>query len=253
MIEIRNLRFERGSFLLEIPYLQVGRGITLLVGRNGAGKSTLLQLLSTALFPQQGEILYGGRNRADDLPLIRSQIGFVPTGIELYEEMRVKKFLRYMTTLKGGTVDEIDRLLFEFGLKRVENLKIKDLSQGHQQRLVVAQSLIGSPQYLFLDEPFNALDTFERKHLINYLIRYGKEHTILISTHDFSDWEENADHILWIDRGQILFNNRISVWKRGFWPDEPIPSEGQMDRMLTIEEALLQRLNSHSHAPFLGN
>lgn len=204
MLEINHLRFKRGTFLLEVPQLTIERGMTLLVGKNGAGKSTLLQLLATALFPQEGEILYEGKSPERDLALIRSQIGFLPTGIRLYEGMDVRRFLRYMAALKGGGKEEADSLLHQFSLTHVAKRKIEGLPQGFKQRLAIAQALIGNPQYLFLDEPFNALDTLERMNLYNNLIRYSRDHLLLISTHDPSGWENLTDRILRIDDGRIL-------------------------------------------------
>ncbi|MBE3553644.1 MAG: ABC transporter ATP-binding protein [Thermicanus sp.] len=233
MIDIDQLVFAQNEFQLEIPRLTLHAGITLLVGRNGAGKSTFLQLLATALLPDQGEIRYGGRRITKDLPLIRSQIGFLPTGIELYDEMTPRRFLRYLVELKGvHDRGVVENLLKKFDLLKVEHRKIGKLPQGLRQRIALAQAWIGSPTYLFLDEPMNDLDTRERKHLVSLLNRYARNRCVVASTHDFQEWEDQADRILWIDRGKVRFHDSLEKWKE-------CASTGER---LSLEEAFLRRL-----------
>lgn len=233
MIEIENLFFQRKEFQLSIRKLSLRSGITLLVGRNGAGKSTLLQLLATALLPAAGEIRYGGKRTSDDLPMIRSQIGFLPAGIELYEEMTPRKFLQYLVELKGVQERaEVDRLLGEFGLLALQNKKIAKLPYGMRQRLAVAQALIGSPAYLFLDEPLNYLDTMERRHVVSLLNRYARNRCAVVSTHDFQEWEDQADSILWLDRGEVRFHDSLAKWVESISHGEEV----------SLEEAFLRRI-----------
>lgn len=240
MIEIQGLYYKQGSFKLVIDQLSIRPGITLLVGRNGAGKSTFLKLLATALFPQKGTIRYLQKTAEQSLPLIRSCIGYVPTGIELYEEMTPEKLLTYMAELKGvNSPGEVKDLLKRFGFAN-ELKKIKNLSQGQQQKLNIAQAFLGDPLFLFLDEALNYLDSIEKRMVIHEISRIANRKWILISTHEMNDWALDADAILWMDNGRVPFFGSLTEWKSGLpwkvW-------SGQIDR-LDLEEMNKSRLLS---------
>lgn len=213
MIMLENLRHPMGGLTLEIGKLRIPPGLTLLVGANGAGKTTLLELLATLQLPRKGEILYRQRSAAEDLPLLRSQIGYVPAEIELYEEMKVYRLLAYLAELKGVYHPErIEALLSDFRLIPYRNHKIKVLSLGIRRRIALAQALLAAPYFLFLDEPLNAMDTAERKMAITYLSRYAGGRTVIAAVHEMNEWDEAADHVIWLDRGKIGFEGGTRRW-----------------------------------------
>ncbi|WP_334076190.1 MULTISPECIES: ABC transporter ATP-binding protein [Paenibacillus] len=213
MIMLENVRHPMGELTLEIGKLRIPPGLTLLVGANGAGKTTLLELLATLQLPRKGEILYRQRSAAEDLPLLRSQIGYVPAEIELYEEMTVYRLLVYLAELKGVYQREwIEALLSDFRLTPYRNQKIKTLSLGTRRRIVLAQALLAAPYFLFLDEPLNAMDTAERKMAISYLSRYAAGRTVVAAVHEMNEWDEAADHVIWLDRGRIGYEGGSRRW-----------------------------------------
>ncbi|MCA0986713.1 ABC transporter ATP-binding protein [Guptibacillus algicola] len=214
MISIDQITYNRKGFSLTIPTMQLNAGITILVGKNGAGKSTFLQLLATALKPHRGSITYGRKTVGEALPFIRKQIGFLPTGVELYEEMKTRQFLTYMSELKGISTDKaVETSIQAMKLEDVKKTKIKSLSQGMKQRVGIAQALLDTPSFLLLDEPLNYLDSQERKNVVSLLSRYGKSKLVLVATHDLNEWEEIADHIIWLSDGQVLFDGPLTLWK----------------------------------------
>lgn len=219
-IELAQVEWQRpeAGFTLSIPRLELHTGITLLAGRNGAGKSTLLQLLATALMPRSGAILYNGLAAMHHLPIIRARIGFVPTGLELYEEMKVSRLLHYLASLKGGAAPaSISALLERFGLAPYRDRKIKTLAYGIRQRIALAQAWLGDPPYLFLDEPLNAMDSLERLAFIRQLAIYARNRTVIVSTHELNEWECWAASLIWIDQGRIRFHGTTDAWR------EPLP------------------------------
>ncbi|SDE96172.1 ABC-type multidrug transport system, ATPase component [Fontibacillus panacisegetis] len=213
MITIDGLHQPQGDFSLKVNRLRISQGLTLLVGANGAGKSTLLELLATIQMPAQGSILYRQRYASGHLPLLRSQIGYVPSEIELYEEMTAYKLLCYLAELKGVyRKEQVEGIMREFRLEPYRKVKIKSLSQGICRRIAIAQALLANPYYLFLDEPLNAMDISERKLTITFLTRYAIGRTVVAAVHELNEWEAAADDVLWLDRGRIAFSGDRGQW-----------------------------------------
>lgn len=211
---MEGLERHAGTYRLEIDRASLRQGLNLIVGANGAGKTTLMEMLTTLRAPDAGTILYKGRKAADHLPLIRSQIGYVPSDIELYGDMKVGKLLTYLAELKGVySRAAIERLIIDFRLDEHQGTKVKRLSQGVQRRIAVVQALLASPSFLFLDEPLNGMDAEERKFLIAYLTRYAKGRMVVVAAHELNEWEDSADSVLWIHRGRIRYNGPPRAWK----------------------------------------
>lgn len=209
MIKLKNISKSYKNFHLEIEDLIFYRGLTIVIGHNGAGKSTLLNILSTTLMPDEGEIIYFDKSMDKNMPLIRSEIGFLPTGLELYGDITVINLIYYLGRLKG--MSEIDiregvnKLLKLFKVERVKNNKIKYLSQGTRQLVGILQSFINEPFFLFLDEPLNNLDIEERNHIISLVKMYANNHIVILATHELEVWKDYADNILCLKEGKVKF------------------------------------------------
>lgn len=213
MLSVKNLKQQIGEMTLSVPDLHLQAGVTLLVGENGAGKTTFLRLLATVDSLQLGEISYHGRPLQADLPLIRSQIGYVPSEIQMYEEMTALRWLMYFAELKGITDKKwIKTLLTKFHLLEYENVKIRHMSEGVKRRLVIAQAFLASPAFLFLDEPLNGMDLNERKWVISLLSQLNPNVIILVAVHELNEWEGVANHIVWLENGRIGFKGTASRW-----------------------------------------
>lgn len=213
MIHVRALEQKVGSLSLSVPDLHLQSGITILIGENGAGKTTLLNLLATVDSPRQGEISYSGRFTHSDLPLIRSQIGYVPSEIQMYEEMTAFSWLMYFAELKGIMNKKwIDSLLTQFHLKAYQKVKIRHMSDGVKRRLLIAQAFLASPQFVFLDEPLNGMDLNERKWVISLLNQLNPSVIVFAAVHELNEWEGVARNIVWLDEGKIGFQGRAYRW-----------------------------------------
>ncbi|NMO97247.1 ATP-binding cassette domain-containing protein [Paenibacillus lemnae] len=214
MISIQNLARQAGTYRLEVEQATLHSGLNLIVGSNGAGKTTLMEMLTTLRMPDAGTIRYKGRQAAEHLPLVRSQIGYVPSDIELYGDMKTEKLLRYLAELKGVYSGEaINRLINDFRLDPHRRTKVKKLSQGVQRRIAVVQALLASPSFLFLDEPLNGMDAEERRFLISYLTRYAKDRVVVVAAHELNEWEMAADYVIWLHRGNIRYNGPVRTWQ----------------------------------------
>lgn len=192
------------SLALESPSL-IG-----LVGPNGAGKSTLMKLLVAGLLPT------GGGISVDDVPLskcekrLKEKLGYLPQDFGLYDELTVREFLDYMAALKGirDSKAAIESAILATGLEEKRKARIKTLSGGQRQRVGIAQALLGTPEFLILDEPTVGLDPEERIRFRNFFSRTAQDKLVLLSTHIIEDVQSVCDRLIVIDRGQILFVGR---------------------------------------------
>ena len=192
------------SLTLESPSLMG------LVGPNGAGKSTLMKLLVAGLLPT------GGTISVDDVPLsrcekkLKEKLGYLPQDFGLYDELTVREFLDYMAALKGirDSKAAIESAILATGLEEKRKARIKTLSGGQRQRVGIAQALLGTPEFLILDEPTVGLDPEERIRFRNFFSQTAQDKLVLLSTHIIEDVQSVCDRLIVIDRGQILFIGR---------------------------------------------
>lgn len=208
-LEIRNLckQYDR-ELALDHVNMVLENGIYGILGPNGAGKSTLMNILSLLLKPTQGEVYY---NQADIRKMGSSYlkcIGYMPQINCLYDDFTLQENLLYIASLKGmakhGLDAVIQHLAEEVELQDVLYKKIRSFSGGMKQRAMFAQSLLGNPSILILDEPTAGLDPQKRIELRNLIARMSRERIVLIATHVVSDIEFIANQIILLKKGKLL-------------------------------------------------
>lgn len=164
--------------------LNVAKGdIYGLIGKNGAGKTTLMKIACGLIIPNQGRIqLFESSN----LKKGRKRMGCVIEQPALYPGMTARENLIYYNKLLGiPDYQNIDDVLNLVGLQSTSKKKTKHFSLGMKQRLSIAISLIGNPDFLILDEPINGLDPSGIKEIRELLLKLNYENniTILVSSH----------------------------------------------------------------------
>lgn len=209
MIDVRNLskRYGRHAAVSDISF-HVGRGkIVGFLGPNGAGKTTTLRMLTGYLPPSSGSARVAGYDIFRQSLKARRHIGYMPENVPLYDEMRVREYLRYRAQLKGlkgkDARQHIGEAMDLCGLSDVRRKMIKTLSKGFRQRVGLADALVHKPELLILDEPTNGLDPNQIRSIRNLIKRLGETHTIMVSTHILSEVEMTCDHVIIIDEGRI--------------------------------------------------
>jgi ABC-2 type transport system ATP-binding protein len=191
-----------------------------LLGPNGAGKTTTIRVIMDILSPDAGSVTVLGQPPGK----AKSRVGYLPEERGLYRRVKVLDTLVYLAELKGvprntareRAMDLLERIQLEDWAAR----KVSDLSQGMQQRLQLAASLVHDPEVLFLDEPFQGLDpvNVERvKDLVAELHREGK--TIVLSSHQMNLVEALCDRILLINQGQALLYGTLAEIKQAYAPN----------------------------------
>lgn len=209
MIEVQDLtkRFSRHTAVGGISF-EVGRGeIVGFLGPNGAGKTTTLRMLTGYLPPSSGRVEVAGFDVFRNSVGARQRIGYMPENVPLYDDMRVREYLRFRAHLKGLTRREARRRVGEVletcGLTEVRRKMIRVLSKGYRQRVGLADALVHSPDLLILDEPTNGLDPNQIRQIRELIRRLGETHTILLSTHILSEVEMTCGRVIIIDNGRI--------------------------------------------------
>ena len=211
VIEVEK-RFHRTRAVAGVTF-DAGAGITGLLGPNGAGKTTLLRMLATVLPPDSGEVRLLGLDpsRNEDRIPIRRRLGYMPQEPGYHRNFTAFEFVDYVAILKEMTErrrrhDEVRRVLDLVDLRSASSTKIKALSGGMRRRVALAQSLLGDPALLVLDEPTAGLDPQQRLRFREVISEIATRQTVMLSTHQTEDVAALCHRVLVMDSGQVLFD-----------------------------------------------
>ena len=201
MLSVEHVTKRYGSFTaLEDISLTFTPGVYGLLGPNGAGKTTLIKMLTTLLFPTQGQILWDGEDILAMGERYRAILGYLPQTFGYYPGYTPRQFLRYAAALQGiprkEAEDRITRLLALVGLEETEKKKLRQFSGGMLQRVGIAQAMLNDPKLLILDEPTAGLDPRERVRFRNLIHTLAADRIVILSTHIVSDVETIAGQIV---------------------------------------------------------
>ena len=182
-------------------------GVYGLLGPNGAGKSTLMKIITQSVKPTGGEITLDGDDIFKQKEEYRKRIGYMPQQQTIYPFYTGRQFLNYMGLLKGedrkSLDDKIQFYLGKVNLISVADKKIGTYSGGMKQRLLIAQTFLGDPDILILDEPTAGLDPKERIHVRNLIHDNSAGKIIIVATHVVQDIESIADCIVLQKEGKV--------------------------------------------------
>lgn len=178
-----------------------GGTITGIVGENGSGKSMLFRILSGLVKPTEGEVLYNG----EPLQVAEPNIGLVMDDVSMYPELTGRKNLELLAEIRhkiGKT--QIDSALQRVGLNPEDKRAFRKYSLGMKHRLLLAQAIMEQPDFLFLDEPTNAIDV-DGVQVFYKIIRDEAKRgaVVMVSSHINSDIRELADQVYQMDHGKL--------------------------------------------------
>jgi ABC-2 type transport system ATP-binding protein len=184
-----------------------------LLGPNGAGKSTLMRLVLGLTRPDGGTITRPSGN-----------IGCGFQQPNFYPGLSVRENISVFAKLVGATDwDWNQTVVSELRLSRALDREAGDLSGGFSRRLDLALALLKEPDFLLLDEPLGALDDVSKERLLDFLGRYaGGGHTVVVSTHEITQFEPYADRVTVLHQGERVFDKRVADIDLG--PDESLQS-----------------------------
>jgi ABC-2 type transport system ATP-binding protein len=184
------------------------------LGPNGAGKTTTMRILTCYLPATAGRVTIAGREVFDDSLEVRRNIGYLPEGVPLYPEMRVREYLAYRARIKEVPARErrkrVEYVMDRCGVADAERKLIGRLSKGYRQRVGLADALVSDPPVLILDEPTIGLDPNQIR-LVRDLIRdLGRKHTVLLSTHILPEVEMVCGRVIIIQSGKLVFQETLA-------------------------------------------
>jgi ABC-2 type transport system ATP-binding protein len=208
MIEVENLTKTYGpKVALQDVSFRVERGEILgLLGPNGAGKSTTMRILTGFFPPTSGSARIAGFDVVEDSLEVRRRIGYLPESVPLYTDMTVQAYLDFVGRVKQvpQRQDSIEWAMDAARVDHVAGTIIGRLSKGYRQRVGLAQSLLGDPEVLILDEPTVGLDPnqiIETRQLIKAL---GGDRTIILSTHILPEVSMVCSKVVIINQGTVV-------------------------------------------------
>lgn len=174
------------------------------IGPNGAGKSTTIKTLLNFIYPTSGSSKILGMDIVEDSSKIKEYIGYVPSEVRYYDDVKVKDIIKYSKSFYPKTDQEyVDKICNELELD--VNKKMGELSLGNKKKVSIAQALIHSPKLLILDEPTNGLDPLMQNKLFNILLKEKeKGNTVFLSSHNLTEVQNLCDRACVIKDGKII-------------------------------------------------
>lgn len=216
LIEVKNLSFNRGERVIyDNVNLKIRRGqITAIMGPSGTGKTTLLRLIGGQLSPDQGQVLFDGKNIADmsrpELFASRARMGMLFQSGALFTDMSVYENvafpIRAHTKLSEHLIQELVALKLEsVGLRGAEQMMPSELSGGMNRRVALARAIALDPDLIMYDEPFAGQDPIVMGVLTRLIrsLREALDLTTIIVSHDVTETLSIADYIYVVAEGKV--------------------------------------------------
>lgn len=206
MIEIKNVTkvFGSAKAVDDVSFTAPVGAVTGFLGPNGAGKTSTLRILLGLSRPDHGEALIDGV-KYEDLDSPRRAVGAVLDSIGYHPGRTGVDHLRVIAKAAGIQRQRVNEVLDIVELAAAADRQVGGYSQGMRQRLALATALLGDPPILVLDEPANGLDPAGMAWLRDLVAGWAKQgRTVLFSSHILSEVEMVADHVVIINRGQIV-------------------------------------------------
>ena len=214
MIEIKNLTkaFDGRTVLNDINAVFETGKTNLIIGRSGSGKTVMLKSIIGLIHPDEGEVLYDGRNIVrmgkTELNLLRRETGVLFQGSALFDSMTVLENVMFPLDMFSKETAREREKRARFCLERVNlseacDLYPSEISGGMMKRAAIARAIALQPQYLLCDEPNSGLDPKTSLVIDNLIQSITKEYnmTTIINTHDMNSVMNMGENIVFIKEG----------------------------------------------------
>ena len=183
------------------------------IGPNGAGKSTTIRTLLGLIHPTSGSATIFGKDITKFGPEIKQEIGYLPSEVFYYDDMRVIDLLKYSGSFYRKNPKVIAKRIKDLATYLDLDLKkkIDDLSYGNKKKVGIIQGLLHEPKLIILDEPTGGLDPLMQQRFFDLLrLENKKGATILFSSHILSEVQKLCDRVAIIKDGKIIRVDKMS-------------------------------------------
>ena len=208
-VTIKNLTKKFGSTVaIDNLSLNIEKGkITGLIGADGAGKTTLLRTIIGLLLPSEGEIDVLGFNPETQKNELNQHIGYMPQKFGLYEDLTVIENLNLYADLKQVPHD-FEKMLEFTSLAPFQDRLAGALSGGMKQKLGLACTLLGNPEFLLLDEPSVGVDPISRRDLMKMVRNMISPETTVLWSTAYLDEAHSFDTAVVLDKGKVIYEGK---------------------------------------------
>ena len=204
------------------------------LGPNGAGKSTTMNMMTGCLSATEGSSSICEFDIFEHPLEAKRMIGYLPEQPPLYFEETPREYLRFVAEAKKlpreSIREGIARILAETQIQDVADRLIKNLSKGYKQRVGIAQTLLGNPKVIILDEPTVGLDPLQVVEIRDLIKSLGKKHTVILSSHILSEVQNMCDEILIISKGSLIAYDTAENLEKRMLPKTSIELLTDADR-----------------------
>ena len=220
-IEVRDLRVERGSFVLEVPRLSVRpREVFAILGSTGSGKTVLMESIAGAFLLDGGCILLDGKD-VESLPVQQRHLGILYQDYALFPHMTVRENIAYGLRMNGCPPRERDErvqaMLSLFDIGHLAERYPGIISGGESQRTALARALVLEPEILLLDEPFSQIAPLHVATLQTLIRQEKATKGILLTDHMYRHVTGIADRLYVMADGQAYpCENDEDLVRRGY-------------------------------------
>ena len=215
MIEIKNIRktFVDKTVIKDVSAVMQPGQCNLIIGTSGSGKTVLMKCMVGLLHPDNGEVLYDGKDftnmRTEEKTQVRKEIGMLFQGSALFDSLTVEQNVMFpldmfTTNSYREKLKRVNEVLEKVNLKDTNKKYPAEISGGMKKRVGIARAIVLNPKYLFCDEPNSGLDP-QTSMVIDRLIKDITEEyniTTVVNTHDMNSVMEVGSYVLYMYQGK---------------------------------------------------
>ncbi len=245
IVELKNLTksYKQNRGIMDVSFSIEEAEIFGFIGPNGAGKSTTIRTLLNFIYPTSGSATIFGKDIIQHSKEIRQNVGFLPSEVHYYDDMKVVDLLKYSARFHGNLnstrmKDLAARLDLDI------NRKIEDLSFGNRKKVGIVQALLHEPKLIILDEPTSGLDPLIQNHIFELLAEErDKGATIFFSSHILSEVQKMCDRVAIIKEGKLVAVETIEHLTKNKVKNIKITFEEPEQFTFTVDGILKREVN----------
>ena len=227
-----------GAFRLDVDLRLPMQGISALFGPSGCGKTSILRAVA-GLNRMPGRVAVGDEVWQDAdrfVPPHRRALGYVFQEPSLFQHMSVRQNLVYGGKRARETHIPFDDIVDLLGIGHLVDRSPENLSGGERQRVSIGRALLSQPRLLLMDEPLSGLDRMAKEEILPYFeaLHAGLKMPILLVTHDMSEVERLADHLVLMQPGRVLASGPLDRLQS----DPALPLAAGRDAAVTLDAEL---------------